>query len=140
MRTLEGTRSGTQALRQQVERRGVGIGPAMWPTRDNKDSRRRGQLSQAAQRHAMFDFLAFGAQKRMGCEGGMAGMAMRSPMGIAEEGGGRCRVVGMARHVMVCLGRGGGMRRRTIGEQQQHQAQECAEPMALPCRRGQGLA
>lgn len=140
MRTLARKRSGSQALRQQVDRWGAGIRPAMGHTRDNKDSRRRGLLSQAAQRHAMFDFLAFGAQKRMEREGDMAGMAKRTPMGVDDEGGGRCRVVNMAGHVMVYLGRGGGMRRRTIGKKQQHQAQECEQPMAQPCRKGQGLA
>ncbi|RCV89642.1 hypothetical protein DU505_08525 [Billgrantia montanilacus] len=139
MRTLERKRSGTQALRQQVDWWGAGIRPAMWRTRDNKDSRRRGELSQAAQRHTMFNLLAFGAQKRMGREVDMAGVAMRSPMEIADEGGGRCCVLDMAGHVMVCLG-GGGMRRRTMGKKQQHQAQECEQPMAQPCRKGQGLA
>ncbi|MBZ0329315.1 hypothetical protein KZO25_03180 [Halomonas sp. ANAO-440] len=112
----------------------------MGRTRDNKDRRRWGQLSHTAQRHAMFGFLAFGAQKRMGREGDMAGVAVRSPVGGDDEGGGRCRVMSMADNVMVYLGRGSGMRRRSIGNKQQNQAQECEQPMAQPCRQGQGLA
>ncbi|RDB44149.1 hypothetical protein DU490_04025 [Halomonas sp. DQ26W] len=92
-------------------------------TRNDEDSR-RGQLSQTAKRHAMFDILAFGAQECMGHEGGMVGMTARSPMRVADEGGSRYRVMYMAGSAMVCLGRKSDMRRRSIGEEQQCQAQE----------------